>query len=83
MQFSTILAATFASLALATPVANPESKGIQKRGVLAELCIAACLASGVCSTPPTCAACLVTCIGTADPGEEVDPDTFTPNVSVE
>lgn len=37
-----------------------------------ELCIAACLVSSCGIAPPICAACLVTCIGTGDAGEEVD-----------
>lgn len=31
MQFSTIVAATFAGLAMATPVANTETRSIEKR----------------------------------------------------
>ncbi|KAJ4384397.1 hypothetical protein N0V85_008337, partial [Neurospora sp. IMI 360204] len=41
-----------------------------------ELCIAACLASA-CLFPATCAACLVTCLGTANDGGEVVLDPFT------
>ncbi|KAJ4381974.1 hypothetical protein N0V85_008604 [Neurospora sp. IMI 360204] len=36
-----------------------------------ELCIAACLAATCAISPPVCAACLVTCIGTANDGGEV------------
>lgn len=61
------------------------SSSIAPQGVLAELCIAACLASTCAISPPICAACLVTCIGTANDGGEVvlDPVTLDEAVAKE
>ncbi|EGO59594.1 hypothetical protein NEUTE1DRAFT_61173 [Neurospora tetrasperma FGSC 2508] len=79
MLFTTVLTSALAGLAMASPAARMDQSinGLQQRGVLAELCIAACLASACAAGPPACAACLVTCLGTANDGGEVVLDAIT------
>ncbi|KAK3392105.1 hypothetical protein B0T20DRAFT_423146 [Sordaria brevicollis] len=85
MRFTTALISSLAGLAMASPAARSDqsANALQQRGVLAELCIAACLASSCAIAPPVCAACLVTCLGTANDGGEVTLDPVTLEKAVE